>query len=81
MEALPIIVLEEVSVEGKLPLLFCAGEGGVRGSKLRKTTPILSVRSKILEQREVMLDWRCWMLRLPGSSSRIDHIEVRILYM
>ena len=65
----------------ELHFSFCAGEGGVCESKARKPTPILSVRSAVLEQREVMLAWRCWILGLPGLSSRIDHMDVKMLSM
>ena len=59
MEYLPILVLGGVSVGRELPFLFCAGEGGVWELKARKPTPIFSVRSAILEQREEMMAWRC----------------------
>ena len=81
MGAIPLLVLGEMSVEGELPVFFCAGEGGVWESKARKPTLILSVRSAILERREGMLAWRCWILRLAGSSSSIEHMEIRLLSM
>ena len=50
-------------------------------SKENYPTTILLVRSAILVQRGDTLDWRCWILGLPGSSSRVLQMEVRMLSM
>ena len=81
MEDLTIIVLEEESAEGKLPFFSCAGERGVWESKARYITPILSARSEILERREGMWDWRCWILGMPGSLYRVEEIDIKMLSM
>ena len=78
MEYLPLLGLGEVSAEGELFFSFCDGEGEVWESKAMKPTPIFSVRYAILEQREGMFSWICWILGLPGLSSRIVKMEVRI---
>ena len=75
---LPLLVLGEVRVEGELLFFFCAGEGGVWELKAKYHIPILSASSAIIERREGMLAWRCWILGLPGLSSRIVQMEVRI---
>ena len=40
-----------------------------------------SVRSSIIDQRGGVLAWRCWILGLPGSSSRVVQMEVRFFFM
>ena len=50
-------------------------------SKAKYPTPILLVRSTILVHRGGMLAWRCWILGLPGSLSRVETMEVRMLSM
>ena len=81
MVALLIIVLGEFRVEGGLLFFFCAGEGGVWELKGKYHIPILSASSAILERREGMLSWRCWILGLPGLLSIIVQMEVRIFHM
>ena len=65
MVSLPLSILGEVKVEGGLLFFFCAGEGKVWELKEKYHIPILSSSSAILEQREGMLSWRCWILGLP----------------
>ena len=54
---------------------------GYGSQKARKPTPIWSVKSANLERRDGMLAWRCWILGLDGSSSRIEQMDVRVLSM
>ena len=81
MEYLPLLGLGEVSAEGELFFSFCDGEGEVWESKAMKPTPIFSVRYAILEQREGMLAWRCWILGMPRLLSIMDQMEVRMFSM
>ena len=81
MVVIPLLVLEEESVEGEFPFFFGAVEGGLWESKARQLITILSVRSEIVERREGMSSWRCWILGLPGSSYRIEQMDVRVLSM
>ena len=71
----------EVRVKEDFIFLFCAGEGEEWESKAKCPTSILSVISAILHQREGILACRCWILGLPGSSSRMVQMEVRMLSM
>ena len=81
MEALPLLVLGEVSVDGELPFFFCSGEGGVWESRGKEAYPYLvcEICEPGPKGRNVgleMLD-----LGLAGSSSRIEQMDVRVLYM
>ena len=49
--------------------------------KAKYPKSILSVKSAILVQRGGMFSWRCWILGLPGSLSRVYTIYVRMFSM
>ena len=63
----------------RVVFLFWPEVEGMWESKVRKPTPILSVRSAILVFRGVMLDCRHGILVLPGSFLRVSYMKVRML--
>ena len=50
-------------------------------SKEKYPTHILLVRSGIMVRCSGMLSWRCWIFGYPGSSLRVDTMEVMMLSM